>query len=219
MIFKSSFNFKADKFSYQLGEKKLIILRFFNHKNRLLTWLDIAQELFSNSEFRLFWDQTHANIPFDYQWKPIPIHSSTSKTQPFFLILVPSSFAIASPNAYLEYLKKLPPDKLVTSFPNLSGDAHLIIPVARGNYGHLAAFCRQATREEKHHLWQKVGELATEAINKDKSVWCNTHGHGVPWLHIRFDKTQKYTSFPPRGNITKASQKQWYDIYQDAFNC
>ncbi|MDJ0662255.1 MAG: hypothetical protein QNJ42_22615 [Crocosphaera sp.] len=49
-------------------------------------------------------------------------------------------------------------------------------------------------------------------------MWCNTHGHGVPWMHIRFDQTLKYAAFPPYGHINKISQTQWYEnIYLKAF--
>ncbi len=49
-------------------------------------------------------------------------------------------------------------------------------------------------------------------------MWCNTHGHGVPWMHIRLDQTLKYPAFPPYGTIDETSQKQWYEtIYLKVF--
>ena len=60
--------------------------------------------------------------------------------------------------------------------------------------------------------------FSQESVNNEQIVWCNTHGHGVPWMHIRFDKTLKYAAFPPYGTINKTSQNQWYErIYLKVF--
>ena len=74
----------------------------------------------------------------------------------------------------------------------------------------LLIFGRKAKPEAWQALWQEVGEICLAAIAQQTSVWCNTHGHGVPWLHIRFDSRLKYSLFPPRGSISANSQAIWY---------
>ncbi|WP_445228438.1 DUF6940 family protein [Cyanothece sp. BG0011] len=38
-----------------------------------------------------------------------------------------------------------------------------------------------------------------------------TPGHGVSWMHIRFDEFLKYAAFPPYGNMNQMSLNQWYE--------
>ncbi len=146
----------------------------------------------------------------------MPIHPTSATTKPFFAVVVPSSFSPANSSAYREHLQRLRTNDLIADFANLSGDARLIIPKATGAYGHMAAFCREALGDLPQALWTRVGEIAVEAIQQEDSVWCNTHGHGVPWMHVRFDRTLKYTAFPPSGAIDATSQAFWYrQIYRE----
>lgn len=182
-----------------------------------LTWQQVAQRLVADSDFRILWNQTWADLSFDFEWKPVPIHPYTAETHPFFAIAFPARFRPANPQNFQRYLQDLKPGELTAAFDNFSGDAQLLIPANTGDYGHIGAFCRTAERKAREALWQKVGELCMEAIAHKNAVWCNTHGHGVPWLHVRFDSRLKYSVFPPRDNITANSQAIWYErIYEQA---
>lgn len=64
-------------------------------------------------------------------------------------------------------------------------------------------------------FWGEVGKLAEQSMDLDRATWCNTHGHAVPWLHVRFDPTHKYPAFPPHGAITAASQSGWYERWYE----
>lgn len=200
----------AQQTTLKIAKRDTIVVRFVDRNRLPFTWFAIAQGLCQSEAFRNTWNQTWADIPFDFQWKPVPIHSTWATTQPFFAVLVPSFFGEADPSAYQEHLEKLDDKDLVADFTNLSGDAHLIIPQAKGDYGHIGAFCRLASQDLIHALWTRVGEITTSAISQEHSIWCNTHGHGVPWMHIRCDRTLKYIAFPPSGAIDDASQALWY---------
>ena len=84
----------------------------------------------------------------------------------------------------------------VISFKNLSGDSTLIVPCpdANKNYAHLSLFNKNATNSKKLELWKKVAEEINNIIknNKEQEIYLNTHGYGVPYLHIRIDPTPKY---------------------------
>jgi hypothetical protein len=208
----------AQQITLRLVGKDTIVVRFVDREQIPFSWSAIAQGLCQEQAFRDMWNQTWADIPFDFQWKPVPIHSTSATTQPFFAVLVPSTFRKADPSAYQEHLQKLEATDLVADFTNLSGDAHLIIPRATGNYAHIAAFCRLASQDLIHAFWTRVGEVTTSAISQVDSLWCNTHGHGVPWMHIRCDRSLKYTAFPPSGTIDDNSQALWYQsIYASAY--
>ena len=67
---------------------------------------------------------------------------------------------------------------------------------AKSSYGHLASFMRHVPEEQKHNLWQKVGEVMQKNLS-DAPIWLNTAGGGVPWLHIRLDSRPKYYKYQP----------------------
>ncbi|MEM8560304.1 MAG: hypothetical protein AAGG50_20985 [Bacteroidota bacterium] len=208
--------FSADTAPVQIQGRSCTVVRFLDDDRTVLRWPDVAQLLAEAPAFRFIWNAAWAT-PFAHMWKPVPIHPST-RHHAFFAVLVPSRFPAADASAYQTYLDALTPDEHVASFANLGGTSHLVVPAARGAYGHLAAYCRTASPAETHAFWRAVGTYAAHAIDSEQAVWCNIHGHGVPWLHVRFDPTHKYTAFPPHGAIDAASQAQWYrDYYAPAF--
>lgn len=201
----------AHQIPLRIGQRDLVVIRFVDGNQQPFSWSAIAMGLSTQADFRQLWNQTWADIPFDFLWQPVPIHPGFATTYPFFAVLIPSSFGRANPEAYQDYLQKLKPHELVTTFSNLSGDALLVIPKATGNYGHIAAFCRLASVDLQQALWKKVGEIAQNAIEKGDSIWCNTHGHGVSWMHVRFDQSLKYFTLFSTKTITEKTQTLWYN--------
>lgn len=210
---------RPDRAALTLGRpREMLVVRFIDAAGVPFDWSAIAGGLCRVPEFRELWHRIWAEIPFDFQWKPVPIYPGFASSHPFFAVVVPSSFRVANPAAYQEHLQVLASNDLVAVFPNLSGDAQLVVPQALGSYGHMAAFCRTAPSDLLHCLWTRVGELADVAIQQGSAVWCNTHGHGVPWMHVRFDRSLKYAVFPPYGALNKANQILWYQtIYAIAY--
>ncbi len=200
---------------HTISSQSVVVVRFVDSLEFPLTWWDVALALSNSSQFRQQWHQTWASVDFDFQWKPIPLHPKFSETQPFFAVLVPARFPPADVTAYQEYLEQ---KDEIAIFPNLSGDAQLMIPPATGDYGHIAAFCRTASSDLAQAFWQQLGEILRHAIAHKDTIWCNTHGHGVPWFHLRFDQTFKYAAFPPQGKINRESLNLWYqNIYAQVF--
>ncbi len=200
-----------------IAERQAALVTFVDVQEVPFSWEQVAAGLFHCPDFRDRWNQTWANLNFDFEWKPVPIHPYTAQTHPFFVIAFPATFRPPDSTDFQSHLKTLDPGELTATFSNFSGDARLLVPQVTGEYGHIAAFCRTAEETAMHALWQKTGELCQQAIASEESVWCNTHGHGVSWLHIRFDKRLKYAAFPPRGSISANSQAIWYQqIYYPA---
>ena len=200
----------------EVAHKKAHLVSFVDARGELFCWEQIARGLCESDDFCSLWNQTWAELPFDFEWKPVPIHPYTAQTHPFFAIAFPAEFRPANPHDFDRYLNALGPEEFVATFENFSGDARLLAPRKVDEFGHIAAFCRTASGEMRRSLWGRVGELCLDAIAQETPVWCNTHGHGVPWLHVRFDSRLKYSAFPPRGNITANSQAIWYRIYKNA---
>ncbi|MGK7888496.1 MAG: hypothetical protein AB4042_04120 [Leptolyngbyaceae cyanobacterium] len=195
---------------WPIRDRKGWVVRFHQPDGRVLSWVDVAQGLVASAAVRSRWNQAWAEIPSDFMWKPVPIHPEFID-HPFFAVAVPSSFPPTNAMAFQRYLQRLTSDEAIAVFPNLSGDAQLVVPPATGDYGHIRAFCRHAPEILTDRLWLQVGMMVNQAIQQKDIVWCNTHGHGVPWMHVRFDRSHKYTAFPPYGAITVVSQQQWYE--------
>ncbi len=87
----------------------------------------------------------------------------------------------------------------VATFPNLGGDAVLVVPCPRGpagHYAHLAAFARGVPEGQRHALWAAVGAAMTRRVGT-RPVWLSTAGAGVAWLHVRLDDVPKYYGHAP----------------------
>jgi hypothetical protein len=117
--------------------------------------------------------------------------------QPFEFVLLDSPELLCRPNpgAFAEHFGSA--KSKIAVFPNLGGDAVMVVPCPLDDltdYGHLAAFVRQAPEEQLHALWQAVGEAMVKRIGA-KRVWLSTAGAGVPWLHVRLDDRPKYYGF------------------------
>ncbi len=200
----------AHQRAVEVAHRSAQLVTFNDQQDCPLSWQQVAEALSNKADFRSLWNKTWAELPFDFEWKPVPIHPYTAGTHPFFAITFPAQFRPANPHDFQRYLNALKPDERTATFNNFSGDAKLLIPANIGDYGHIAAFCKAANAEMYQALWQKVGEICLEAIAQERRIWCNTHGHGVPWLHVRFDRRLKYSLFPPRGSISANSQAIWY---------
>ena len=93
---------------------------------------------------------------------------------------------------------KMSPDTNVSSFPNLGGDALLIIPNepdddSEVNCRDLTAFCRTAPEAWLHEFWKRVGEEVLKALAENSPrQFLSTHGFGVLWLHVRLEERGKY---------------------------
>jgi hypothetical protein len=89
----------------------------------------------------------------------------------------------------------------VISFPNLAGDARLVVPRPLGSvdaYVHLAAFVREGPSDQVDALWREVGrEIERWRATRTDPVWVSTSGLAVHWLHVRLDPAPKYYTHSP----------------------
>jgi hypothetical protein len=87
----------------------------------------------------------------------------------------------------------------VCAFPNLGGDAELVVPAPGDDpvgYPHLAAFLRRAPGPQVHALWRELGRAVQRWLaTRGTRVWVSTAGLGVAWLHLRLDSRPKYVKW------------------------
>jgi hypothetical protein len=91
---------------------------------------------------------------------------------------------------FQEYINKST-NKYVTSFPNLSGDTILVIPMPMHgkNYATLRDFIDNADIVQQQAFWKKVAKIAREL---NGNIWISVHGLGVAYTHVRISNNPKY---------------------------
>ena len=85
-------------------------------------------------------------------------------------------------------------NKYVVSFPNLSKDTMLVIPmpVSGKNYATLRDFIDNAPEIQQQEFWKHVAEVAKKFMKKNGKVWISVHGLGVAYTHVRISIIPKY---------------------------
>ena len=167
-----------------------------------LTFSEVIQLWKSDRNFRSYYTQLLAESPFSaYRWEtPGLTHAALHQSFEFVLVNSPEFSSRKTDNGtFDDFFTKDDADNGVISFANLRGDATLVVPSPRTNhdaYGHLAAFLRNAPRQQLDSLWQVVGNTIESRIS-ETPVWLSTAGGGVAWLHVRLDSRPKYYSYAP----------------------
>jgi hypothetical protein len=87
--------------------------------------------------------------------------------------------------------------KDVVVFPNLRGDATLVVPsplisISHSVYPHLAAFIRTGQDEQIAEFWKAVGTTGLEKVSGSSSVpfWLSTSG-----VHVIFNTSRSDTTY------------------------
>jgi len=161
------------------------------------TYADVVRGWQGDANLRSLFNSLLADTPyFVFRWET-PVVTSTTMLQQFEFVLLdsPGLAREPDPEAFAQHFPAA--DAGVATFPNLSGDAVLVVPCALSEpsaYGHLAAFVRFAPEAQRHSFWQAVGEALTRRVGV-KPVWLSTAGAGVSWLHVRLDDRPKYYGY------------------------
>lgn len=166
-----------------------------------LSWSDTIAGLQCDIALRTALTDALVAVPFAaYYWEARPV--SPSDGDATFESVVLDAPALARGHAdFTPFHEPLGDARApaVRRFPNLSGDAELIVPAPGDNpagYPHLAAFLRTAPTEQIHALWIELARGVTEWLDtRGTRVWVSTAGLGVSWLHLRLDSRPKYVKW------------------------
>lgn len=133
-------------------------------------------------------------------WEMPPL-TQTALASPFECALIRSDALARMRADDSDFAEHLIGSDAVAVFPNLGGDALLIVPrkiAAAECYGHIAAFLRAAPREQQHALFHTLAlQIEEELAASPKRFWVSTSGLGVPWVHVRLDSYPKYYQHRP----------------------
>lgn len=164
-----------------------------------VSYRSVMQLLQMSVEFRRWYTELLAGAPYEvFRWET-PSVSLASVDQPFEFVLVdaPEIDLPANPMPFAEHFATEDDD--VLSFPNLGGDALMVVPTPRGMqdaYAHLAVFLRDGPPGQVDDFWRAVGAAVDRQISPSQ-LWLNTAGGGVAWLHARLDSEPKYYCYAP----------------------
>lgn len=150
--------------------------------------------------FRAFYNGILKDSSFEAFFWELPPMTTQTLQQDFEFVLVNSTAlprGRANKRAFQAYFDQHPNEQIL-SFPNLSGDAQMVVPTPQSslqNYAHLANVVRNAPDNQLDELWRKIGEEYEKMLNQERPRWLSTAGLGVSWLHIRIDSRPKYYRF------------------------
>ncbi len=144
-----------------------------------------------------------------FYWELPPV-TAGALLQPFRCVLLDApelSGRSPQPEVFAQELAQAG-DSGVGCFPNLGGDALLVVPqvtsLARADtaaYGELASFVREAPETQRRELWRVVGRAMSRRLQElgDRAFpfWVSSSGLGVAWLHVRLDELPKYIVHAP----------------------
>lgn len=133
-------------------------------------------------------------------WETPPVTSQTLD-RPFEFVLVESAALMnlrPDPTPFSAHFSSQQTETVLT-FPNLGGDAVLVVPAPRTEtnaYTHLANFLREAPQSQVGAFWYTVGMTMQSRVS-NSPTWLSTAGLGVSWLHLRLDSRPKYYRYEP----------------------
>jgi len=178
-----------------LAETATAIRLHILQDNQTLTFQAVFQLWANSPEFRHFYIDLLATTSFlAFYWEHPGLRTSLW-SQPYeFVLLTSTSLDKRRLNttAFADFFQT---DDLVVDFDNLGKNARLVVPTPMGDLAankHLAKFIRADKPAQQQLLFQRIGKLMLQRMDKEKTIWLNTAGNGVIWLHIRLDSRPKY---------------------------
>jgi hypothetical protein len=162
-----------------------------------LSFGEVIGLLKSDAEFRTFFTRTIQQAGYDsYVWE-VPAVTSSTLGQPFEFVAVEGAsleFLRPDPKPFAEHFAARAGASVI-AFPNLGGDALLVVPAPvssdLGCYTHLGRFLREAPSSQIDAFWKTVGTSMKQRLSA-APLWLSTAGMGVSWLHLRLDSRPKY---------------------------
>lgn len=162
---------------------------------------EVFSLLETNPEFTSWYTSVLSSSGFEaFFWEHPPISARNYDAAAEFVLVDAPALAMLRPDPepFRSHFERHQEEEVAT-FPNLGGDAVLVVPRPIGSptaYAHLAAFVRQAPPGQIQRLWQQTGRAVRENLSADPR-WLSTAGMGISWLHIRIDSSPKYYRFGP----------------------
>ncbi|SDJ91987.1 hypothetical protein SAMN05421823_101423 [Catalinimonas alkaloidigena] len=162
---------------------------------RPLTFAEVLNHWETSEAFRAYYLELLADAPFEAFYWEHPGLLTRYLGKPYEFVLLRSASLATRPADAEAFAEFFDTSALVVDFENLGKNARLIAPTPRTDADHykfLASFVRHAPKAQQHALFQRIGHRVNAAVNASHTLWLNTAGMGVIWLHVRLDSRPKY---------------------------
>ena len=164
---------------------------------RTLSFADVIAGWRDDEQFRAFFIAELAATPFPaFFWEMPPVWRDMLDRDYEYVAVRGDSLARMNADSSAFTSKLNAAGASVACFPNLGGDAQLVVPRQDGEaqaYAHLGAFVRAAPDGQKHALLRALVLSVQSLLAKSADcIWISTSGLGVPWVHVRLDSFPKY---------------------------
>lgn len=174
----------------------------FTNAGMPTSYRDVIDSWASDRAFRTEFNRLLAEAPFDaYRWETPPI-SRNQLDRPFEFVLINApGFArrATDTKSFADHFTDKTAAEVI-SFKNIRGDATMVVPCPGTDepdvYNHLGSFVRAAPEAQIDALWKVTAECVRDVVS-ERTVWLNTAGAGVAWLHVRLDSRPKYYGHRP----------------------
>jgi Family of unknown function (DUF6940) len=173
----------------------------FSANSRVLSFGEVIKLWQDSDDFRQYFTSTIVESRFDaFFWETPPVTDKILH-RPFEFVLVEGtslSRLRPDPSPFVAQFSSRGSEEVLT-FPNLGGDAMLVVPAPLGDedsYTHLARFLREAPKSQVGAFWRSTGRAMQERVS-NLATWLSTAGMGVSWLHLRLDSRPKYYRYEP----------------------
>ncbi len=166
----------------------------FDWTGDTLTFREVFQLWQTSAAFTDFYASLLRRCEYDgYVWE-MPEISEVTIDQPFEYTITEAGlfFPSADASPFAQHMSAAGEGDMI-DFPNLGGDAHLIVPVATGgsDFRDMKRFLANADPAQIASLWRRAGEEMLARLGPDP-IWLSVNGAGVAWLHLRLDSWPKY---------------------------
>jgi len=187
-------------------------IKFYPKTNGIqITYREFFEKVQTNDVFTQHLISTLNSTPFPgYFFETPPCTPSTLDT-PFEFVLISTSAFVGGKadddfNSIMETKKCKENGKKSCSFPNLGGDALLVVPKRFNDsklYNSLFEFMKSESVDlsEKLEFWREVGRSSLKRIETGGKFWFSTCGTAVFWTHFRIDTYPKYYSHSEYRNM------------------
>ena len=160
----------------------------------LMSHRQFLTQLSENNSFADWYNQQLADCDFDaFFWENKQVTKENLEETYECTIVKSSQLARVSPDS-ATFDSYFSPDSDTVTFPNLGGDAELVVPCPiadRSVYTHIGSFVRGAPGHQIKEFWTRVGDEMLDHVQQEPR-WLSTSGLGVYWLHVRIDSVPKY---------------------------
>lgn len=184
-IFTFKYKIKKDKISFD----------FYNNGYKMTLQEGLFLLTSKTNDFRDLCSEILKKVPFKaYLFKLTPIEHKEDIGNPhkYFKITVKDDPFLYNrqedPVKYNKYLTEKCINDYFCIITSLSGNKLMIpkqLTTSDNTYVHLANFIRNAPYDQLQMFWYTLASYILDS-NFEK-LYLNTHGHDVPWLHLRFD--------------------------------